>query len=350
MSEYEIPMYTYPKPRVVVSRCLEFDNVRYNGSLIHCPTVRDLIPFVDFIKVCPEVDIGLGVPRETIRIVRVNGEKRLIQPKTHHDLTDDMDEFTDNFLNDLPPVDGFIFKSGSPTIGIRNIKIYSAAEQGSVIDRGAGFFADKIVKRFADYPMEEDDRLRNTIIRNHFLTKLFTFADLRSVRESGSIEKMELFHKYNRFLFKLYDSDLFSKLDEIVENNNSSGFDELVSEYEKLLPQLFQRSPVSDDFKAIADEILSNMISSPSFNDVDRDYLACAIKSYANNHLACDTLLEILKLYVMRFSDSKEEFSRLFFPYPEELKNEVEPDRDRDFWMNFPIPDYSEQDQVTKSQ
>ncbi|WP_440951885.1 YbgA family protein [Methanococcoides sp. FTZ1] len=356
MSDYDIPLYLYPRPRVVASKCLEFESVRYNGSLVRCPTVRDLIPFVDFITVCPEVEIGLGIPRETIRIVKINGQKRLIQPKTNHDLTDEMDNFTDQFLKALPPVDGFIFKSGSPTIGVRNIKIYSEKEKGFVIDHGAGFFADKIVKRYAEYPLEEDDRLRNSIIRHHFLTKLFTFADLRSVKESGSIEKLELFHKYNRFLFRLYNCDMCIKLDELIANRSSSGFDKILPEYEKLIVEMFHRSPGSKDFIRVANEIISKVSSSSSLSnvssleDADKGYLNCIIKKYEDNLLSCDALLDILRLYVMRFSDSKEEFSRLFFPYPEELKNEVEPDRDRDFWENFPIPNNSDQDQTIKNQ
>ncbi|UGV41538.1 DUF1722 domain-containing protein [Methanococcoides orientis] len=335
MSNCNIPEYPYSRPRVVASKCLEFEAVRYNGSVINCPTVRALIPFVDFITVCPEVEIGLGVPRDTIRIVLVDGKKRLIQPKTETDITESMDNFTDKFLNDLPDVDGFIFKSGSPTIGIRKIKIYAASDKGFVIDYGSGFFADKIVQKYAEYPLEEDDRLRNNIIRNHFLTKLFVFSDLRTVKESGSFEKLERFHKYNRYLFRLYDRDLAVKMDQLLENKSSLGSDKIMTEYGKLIPQVFSRSPGSNEFMDIANELLLSVAS--SLNDVEEKYLEQVIKKYADNRMACDALLEVLKLYVMRFSDSKEEYSRLFFPYPEELKNESEPDRDRDFWANFPI-------------
>ncbi|WP_445475491.1 YbgA family protein [Methanococcoides methylutens] len=325
---------------MVASKCLEFASVRYNGSVVNCPTVRALIPFVDFITVCPEVEIGLGVPRETIRIVLVDGKKRLIQPKTEKDLTEDMDNFTDKFLEELPNVDGFIFKSGSPTIGIKKIKIYSAIDKGFVIDHGSGFFADKIVQKYAEYPLEEDDRLRNNIIRHHFLTKLFAFADIRNVKESGSFEKLELFHKYNRYLFRLYNRDLAVKMDHLLENKTSLGSDRIIIEYEKLIPQVFCRSPGSNEFTDIANEIFLSVAS--FLNDAEEEYLTCVIKKYVDNRLSCDALLEILKLYVMLFSESKEEYSRLFFPYPEQLKNESEPDRDRDFWENFPMSNKSD--------
>jgi uncharacterized protein YbbK (DUF523 family)/uncharacterized protein YbgA (DUF1722 family) len=342
MVQYEIPEYPYAKPRVVVSKCLEFENVRYDGSVIHCQTVRDMMPFADFITVCPEVEIGLGVPRDSMRIVLVDGKKRLIQPITQNDLTEKMDNFTDTFLKELPQVDGFIFKSGSPTIGMRDIKIYSDKVKGLVVDRGNGFFAEKILRDYIDYPMEEDDRLKNNIIRHHFITKLFAFADLRKVKESGSIENLEQFHQYNHYLFRLYSHNLSLKLDELVENKSSLKFDAILKEYERIMPHIFSREPKSNEFIDVANETFLNIVS--SLNIVEEKYLAQVIKKYTDNRLTCDALLEILKFYVMRFSDSKKEYSRLFFPYPEELKTESEPERDRDFWANFPIA--SEQSKV----
>jgi uncharacterized protein YbbK (DUF523 family) len=82
------------KPIILISACLEFDKVRYNGQFIPSQIVKDLIPFVDFIKVCPEYEIGLGVPREPIRIVKKENEYRLIQHNTNKDVTDDMNKFS----------------------------------------------------------------------------------------------------------------------------------------------------------------------------------------------------------------------------------------------------------------
>jgi uncharacterized protein YbbK (DUF523 family) len=164
-------MMNFPKPVVVVSACLEFEKVRYDGQVIPCKIVRDLEPFVEYIRVCPEFAIGLGVPRDPIRIIKIGGEKRLIQPKTKEDITEKMNNFTTGFIQSLPDVDGFIFKSKSPTIGLRGIKVYAGIEQSAVLEQSSGFFADQIIQAFPDYPMEEDDRLRNATIRDNFLVK-----------------------------------------------------------------------------------------------------------------------------------------------------------------------------------
>ncbi len=95
-------------------------------------------PFVTFIPVCPEVEIGLGVPRETIRIVEENGLNKLVQPSTREDLTENMEQFSNAFLQTLFEVDGFILKNRSPSYGTFYVEIYSSFEKGPVKGKGTG--------------------------------------------------------------------------------------------------------------------------------------------------------------------------------------------------------------------
>ncbi|MCV5520250.1 DUF523 domain-containing protein, partial [Escherichia coli] len=83
-------------------------------EMIPDATIRNLQPFVTFIPVCPEVEIGLGTPRETIRIVEENGVNRLVQPSTREDVTEKMERFSNDFLHTISDVDGFILKNRSP--------------------------------------------------------------------------------------------------------------------------------------------------------------------------------------------------------------------------------------------
>jgi len=133
----------FPRPCVVVSRCIEFDPCRYDGSKNPSPAVEHLKHFVDLLPVCPEVEIGLGIPRATVRIVRLEGVTPLIQPATGRDVTDEMTSFANRFLDGLPPVDGFILKGGSPTSGTSNVKVYPSAGKSMAIERSAGFLPGK---------------------------------------------------------------------------------------------------------------------------------------------------------------------------------------------------------------
>src|SRR5512147_2836928 len=133
-------MRNFPKPVVVVSKCLTFEPVRWNGQIIASEFVEKLKPYIDFVPVCPEMEIGLCIPRNPIRIVLVNGEKRLLQPATGLDFTDKMKKFSEYFLDSLDAVDGFILKSGSPSSGFKNVKVYPSIEKVSSITKSSGFF------------------------------------------------------------------------------------------------------------------------------------------------------------------------------------------------------------------
>jgi len=162
---------SYPKPKLVVSRCIGFDAVRYDGHMINSDIVEALKPYVTFIPICPEVEIGLPIPRETLRLVSVVGEKRMIQPATKIDYTDKMKEWANKFLDSLPPVDGFIMKSRSPSSGLYDTKTYAKIEKSQSLGRGSGIFGAEVLNRFSDLALEDEKRLLNPRIKDHFLKR-----------------------------------------------------------------------------------------------------------------------------------------------------------------------------------
>jgi uncharacterized protein YbbK (DUF523 family)/uncharacterized protein YbgA (DUF1722 family) len=287
------------KPILLISACLEFDKVRYNGQSIPSEFVRDLIPFVEFIKVCPEYEIGLGVPREPIRIVKKDGDYRLIQHNTNKDVTDDMNNFSKKFISEIKKVDGFIFKSKSPTMGVKNIKVYSGMKGSPVIERCGGFFAGRVAEEYEGYPIEEEDRLRNKKIRDHFLTKLFLFA---RYRESIENKKIEEFHKNNKLLLKFYNLEIANTLD--ISDK----------EYFKKIKEILSKPPTTDAIIEFFRKIIG-----------DNEFL----EKFRNNIISFETLKEISKLLIKNKNMLKETF---YNPYPKELIQNADQERDRDYW------------------
>ena len=118
---------TFEKPKVIISKCLGFEACYYSGQMFNIDFVDKLGKYVEYHPVCPEMEIGLGVPRQTIRIVRSKDNKkelRLYQPKTEKELTEKMDGFSEEFLNKFDNIDGIIFKERSPSCGPKNVKVY----------------------------------------------------------------------------------------------------------------------------------------------------------------------------------------------------------------------------------
>lgn len=288
------------KPIVVASSCLEHENVRYNGQVIPSKIIKDLEPYVKFIRVCPEYEIGLGVPREPIRIVKVDDNYRLLQHKTNKDVTDDMNNFSIKFIEGLKEVDGFIFKSKSPTMGVKNIKVYSGMKGSPVIEKCGGFFAGKIAEKFKGYPIEEEDRLRNSKIRNHFLTKLFLFANYKKAKEENTLNR---FDDSNKLLFKFYNPKIAQEL-----NVNDANY------FEKI-KQIMLRPPAIKDIIRFFTDLLDNQ------SDI--------INRYVNNKISFETLKETSKFLIKDEVLLKQSF---YNPYPEELITDSDIEREKDYW------------------
>jgi len=215
----------FARPRVIISRCIEFEKVRWDGQIIRSDFVRRLIPHVDPITVCPEVEIGLGVPRDSIRIVKLREGLRLVQPSTGLDVTEKMQEFVDSFLDSIEEVDGFIMKSGSPTSGLGRIKVYPGLGKVAPIDKTAGFLGAEVKRRFPHLAVEDDGKLRNARIGEHFLRKIFTLAWFREIRGSEKMNELVRFQTENKLLFKAYSQKELREMDRIVANRDRHDHD-----------------------------------------------------------------------------------------------------------------------------
>ncbi|MDD5136876.1 MAG: DUF523 domain-containing protein, partial [Candidatus Omnitrophica bacterium] len=174
----------FAKPRVFASRCLGFAVCRWNGLTIRDDFVEELKPHVEYVTACPEVEVGLGVPRDPIRIVAKGAALRLVQPASGKDVSAAMTDFAKRFLGSIGDIDGFILKDRSPSCGVDNVKVYPGPGPSASVARAHGFFGDEVMKRFGDLPVETEGRLTNYRIREHFLSRIFAFADFRRVKKA----------------------------------------------------------------------------------------------------------------------------------------------------------------------
>ncbi|MBN1235508.1 MAG: DUF1722 domain-containing protein [Methanotrichaceae archaeon] len=313
-------MRQFAKPKVVISKCIEFDHCRYDGSMIPSDFVRALKPYVDFLPVCAEMEIGLGVPRDTVRIVSVDGEIRLMQPAKTLDVTDRMRDFSTRFLASLPEVDGFILKYRSPSCGMKNIKVYSAAAKSGAISKTAGFFGGEVVRSFPDLAIEDEGRLRNFNIREHFLTKLYALASFRKVRSKGEGEVSGLvkFQEANKFLLMAHSQKETRILGNIVANHDSLDYAKQAALYREHLAKALKR-PAKAESKANV-----FMHSLGYFKDrltlQEKEHFLQSIERYKNKKIPSSALLAMLQSWIIRFGEEEYVKNQTFFePFPEEL-------------------------------
>jgi uncharacterized protein YbgA (DUF1722 family)/uncharacterized protein YbbK (DUF523 family) len=322
----------FPRPRIVISRCIEFDPCRYDGSKIPSPVVAALKIHADCIPVCPEVEIGLGIPRATVRIVRIDGIDHLIQPATMRDVTQEMSDFAVTFLDSLPAVDGFILKGGSPTSGTSNIRVYPSAERSMAIEKTAGFFAREVLKRFSDLPIEDELRLNNARVRDHFLTGIFTLAAFRTVEEKGEREDLARFHAANKFVLMACHQELMREMGRLVAARAKKEPAELFFHYRHLLCAALAQVPRYTNNINVLQHALgyfSNRVSGE-----EKAYCFRLIGRYKEGHATLAEPRDLLRSWVIRFGEPALLNQTFFAPYPAELADLPEEitDRGRDVW------------------
>ena len=160
------------KPNIVISKCIEHGACRYDGAMIKNSFVDKLKSLVNFITVCPEVGIGLTIPRKTLDIIAVDNQERIIITETGEDLTEKMERFADSFLNDLNKneIDGFILKGKSPSCGLCDVKVHtSRAKEAVLLKKTSGIFAKKVLEKYPDLLIINESKLTDSTYRKILL-------------------------------------------------------------------------------------------------------------------------------------------------------------------------------------
>ncbi len=311
-------MRTFPRPWVVVSKCLGFAPCRYNGVTIPDDFVARLGDYVTYVHVCPEVEIGLGVPRDPIRVVLVDGEPRLLQPATGADVTEKMRAFTGAFFESLEDVDGFILKGRSPSCGIKDVRRYRGTERGAASDKkGRGFFGGAVLDRYGHLPVEEEGRLTNFTIREHFLTALFTMADFRQVKAAGTMGELVRFHSDNKLLFMAYNEKELRVMGPIVANHEKKPPLEVIANYEAHLWQALAQPPR----RTTAINVLMHALGyfSEDLSSEEKTYFLDALEKYRAKKVPLSVPISLIGAWIVRFQEPYLARQTFFAPYPESL-------------------------------
>ncbi|MEM4284255.1 MAG: DUF523 and DUF1722 domain-containing protein [Candidatus Caldarchaeum sp.] len=305
------------KPRIVVSQCLGLAHCRYDGSLIPEPIVTALREWVEVIPVCPELELGLGAPRPPVRLVRVSRETRLVQPATGRDLTEDMRNFSQSFLDSLPPVDGFILKNRSPSCGIKDAKIYAGPEDAPSVGIGAGLFGGAVRARFPDLPVEDEGRLTNKAIREHFFTAVFALARLREAASSGEMKVLVEFHTKHKFLLMAYNQARLRELGRIVANSSKHSFPNVLAEYAPRFRAALSRPPRRPAVVNVLMHALGYL--SDGLTPAEKGYFLDLLTAYREGRQPLSTLVGVLRAWMLRFEEPYLSAQIFFSPFPEAL-------------------------------
>lgn len=204
--------------RIGVSSCLIGQKVRYDGSHKRDLFISDtLVRFVEFVPVCPEMEIGLGTPRASIHLAKTQGEIRLINPKTGQDLTTEMTEWADKRLTQLEKENfsGYVLKKDSPSCGMQRVRVHQ--EGKPPLKDGVGIFAGQLMSRWPLLPVEEEGRLNDPRLRDNFIERVFAYHRLKAFfGKPWSVGDLVRFHTAEKLLLMAHEPAGYQDLGRLV--------------------------------------------------------------------------------------------------------------------------------------
>jgi len=231
--------------RIGVSSCLLGQEVRYDGGHKHDRWITGVLgPHVEFVPVCPELECGLGVPREAMHLAGDPAAPRLMTIRSGLDLTDRMLEFSRRRVESLAAEDlcGFIFKSDSPSSGMERVKVYGASGS-SPQKNGVGLFARTFMERFPLVPVEEEGRLHDARLRENFIESIFTLRRWRDLRRAPTAAGWIAFHAAHKYLLMSHSPALLREMGRLVSAPPRRGLEEALAPYEALLLAALRTKP-----------------------------------------------------------------------------------------------------------
>ncbi|MCX7942373.1 MAG: DUF523 and DUF1722 domain-containing protein [Dictyoglomaceae bacterium] len=306
------------RPILVLSRCLNKEAVRYNGGIITDDFTKKLEKYIEVIRVCPEVDIGMPVPRPPVLLARIDEKIHMIEPESKKDYTEEIEKFSRKFLYSIKEVDGFILKAKSPSCGVKDAKLYQENFK-NIIGKTDGLFTKIVRETYPYLPVEDEGRLHDFWIRQNFLTKVFAYADFRALK--NKIEKVKdliKFHQNYKYLLMLYSPSNLKKMGYLIANWDRKGLEETLREYEKLFRDTFLKNQSIKSHINVIQHIYGHF--SDLLKSNEKKHFQNLIKKLREDKIYLKIILELIRNYVYRFEDEYLSKQRYLYPYPEELE------------------------------
>jgi uncharacterized protein YbgA (DUF1722 family)/uncharacterized protein YbbK (DUF523 family) len=233
--EERAPAWRGERPlRVGISSCLLGEKVRWDGGhKRNAFLVSGLGRFVEWLPVCPEVEVGMGIPRPSVRLVRDGDEVRMLEHATDRDHTRAMRAFVKRRVAEIAELDlcGYVLKKDSPSCGMERVKVYRAGEPA--VRDGRGLFAQALLAALPSLPVEEEGRLHDAALRENFIERVFAYRRLRDLFASDwRLGDVIAFHTAHKLQLMAHAPKAYAELGRLVAGMKRLPRAELRSRYE----------------------------------------------------------------------------------------------------------------------
>lgn len=212
--------------KIGISSCLLGENVRFDsGHKKNAYITGILNNYFEFTPFCPEVSIGLGIPRETIRLVSVDDEVRCVGTKSADlDVTEKLYQSADDQKHWHVDLSGYILKKDSPSCGMERVKLYKGIEKGTMAEKvGVGLYAKRLMENYPHLPVEEEGRLADSRLRENFIQRVYVYARWQAMAKEGfTLAGLQHFHAQHKYIFMSHNQNLGRSLGAALANNEQA--------------------------------------------------------------------------------------------------------------------------------
>jgi uncharacterized protein YbgA (DUF1722 family)/uncharacterized protein YbbK (DUF523 family) len=305
--------------RLGISRCLLGEEVRFDGGHKRDRFLTDVLgPYVQWIPVCPEVEAGLGTPREAMRLIGDPEQPRLITIKSGRDHTAAMSTMSERRIPELQELDlsGYVFKKDSPSCGLSRVRIYPVS--GTPNRNGVGLFARAFVKRCPLVPVEEEGRLCDPALRENFIERVFSYRRYQDLLHAGlTRQALVRFHTRHKYLLMAHSPQGCADLGRLLGQAEHDRPRDLAARYGELfMKTLAVRATVRKHVNVL--QHLAGYFK-PHLTSQEKTELLGVINEYHAGLTPLVVPLTLIKHYVTRYRVEYIHDQVYLNPHPKEL-------------------------------
>ena len=307
------------KIRLGISTCLLGENVRFDGGHKHDLYLTETLgKFIEWVPVCPEVEIGLGTPRESLHLAGDPAAPRLVTTKTHQDHTAAMLKFAQAKIEQLKrlQLNGYILKKASPSCGMERVRVYS--EKGMPARNGVGLFARVLMERMSNLPIEEEGRLHDPKLRENFIVRVFCHYRWQRLREKPfRLTDLIAFHAQHKFLLLAHHEKNYREMGQLVAVGKSQPPQELLARYEELYFTALRHPAPKRKHTNVLQHLAGYF--KKQLDEKDKQELHATINDYHQDLLPLVVPLTLIRHYVKKFDVQYLQDQVYLHPHPKEL-------------------------------
>jgi len=308
------------KIKLGISTCLLGENVRYDGGHKLDRFLTDTLgQYVEYVPVCPEVECGLPIPRESMHLEGDPDSPRLVTTRTKQDMTDRMVQWARNRVSELEKegLCGFIFKSDSPSSGMERVRVYN--EKGMPVKKGVGIFAKIFMNHFPLLPVEDEGRLHDPELRENFIERIFTlkrWRELLGKKESrGNVVD---FHTIHKSLILSHSPKHYQAMGKLVARAKELSLRELYRQYQILLMEFLQLKTTPKKNANVLMHMMGYFKEELS-SDEKRELLE-VIENYRQEYIPLIVPITLISHYVRKYNQPYLKEQIYLNPHPLELQ------------------------------